>query len=148
MRKEMIKTKAYLTVEAALVMPVVLGVVVLVVYLLFFQYDRCLLEQNTGILALRACTMQITDGEERMRQLIEQSKQADERYLAWYLDEAVMEIKGNRIRVDRSGMLQCPFRGLFGLGGKEWQSRVFYENYRIRPVDFIRNCRKLLAGGK
>lgn len=34
--------KAYFTVEAAVLYPIVLGVIVLMTYLLFFQYDRCL----------------------------------------------------------------------------------------------------------
>ena len=46
------KAGAYLTVEAALILPMVLGVIILVIYLLFFQYDRCLMEQNVGKLAL------------------------------------------------------------------------------------------------
>ena len=40
--------KAYFTVEAAVLYPIVLGVIVLMTYLLFFQYDRCLLEQDMG----------------------------------------------------------------------------------------------------
>ena len=40
--------RAYFTVEAAVLYPVVLGVVLLMMYLLFFQYDRCLLEQDMG----------------------------------------------------------------------------------------------------
>ena len=33
---------AFFTVEAAILYPLVLAVIVLMVYLLFFQYDRCL----------------------------------------------------------------------------------------------------------
>ena len=46
--------KAYFTVEAAVLYPIVLGVIVLMTYLLFFQYDRCLLEQDMGRAAVRS----------------------------------------------------------------------------------------------
>lgn len=138
------KAGAYMTVEAAMVLPIALGVIVFVIYLLFFQYDRCLLEQNTGILALRACSMQIKDNEERLRLLMEEAEQKDERYLAWVIEDAVMKFRGNQIRVERSGMLRCPFPGLLGLENKDWRSSIVYENYRIEPVEFIRNCRKII----
>ena len=139
---------AYLTVEAAMVLPIVVGVVVFVIYLLFFQYDRCLMEQNTGMLALRACTMPVKDNEERMRMLMEDTSKADERYLVWTLEDAVMKFKGNQIQIERSGMLRCPFQGLLGLDNADWKSHISYENYRIEPVEFIRNCRKVFMEGK
>ena len=37
---------AFFTVEAAILYPLVLAVIVLMVYLLFFQYDRCLLDRK------------------------------------------------------------------------------------------------------
>ena len=41
--------KAYFTVEAAVLYPIVLGVIVLMTYLLFFQYDRCLFDTEKYI---------------------------------------------------------------------------------------------------
>lgn len=141
------KTGAYLTVEAALVLPVVLGVIVLVIYLLFFQYDRCLMEHNTGILALRGCTIQVTNREELIGEIVEYSKQKDKRYLAWTMDDIAACLKGNIVRVERSGALKCPFPGLmFWSRDTEWGSEIVYENYRIEPDEFIRNCRKLIGG--
>lgn len=147
MKRELIKTEAYLTVEAVLVMPMVLGVMLLTIYLLFFQYDRCLMEHNAGVLALRGCTYQITDREKLVQQIAEQSKQTDERYLAWNMEAARVSLRGNRFQVEQKGMLRFPFRGLvFWRNDKEWEVYVVYENYRIQPVEFIRNCRKIMGG--
>lgn len=147
MKREIVKMDAYLTVEAALVMPVVLGAVIFTLYMLFFQYDRCLMEQNTGILALRACTLQIDDREELMRELMAQADEEDGRYLVWDMEEAMMQFRGNRMQVNRSGRLAYPFFGLMPVRDEaEWESSIVYENYRIQPVDFIRNCRKILGG--
>ena len=40
---------AYFTVEAALIIPLVLGILVFLIFIMFYQYDRCLLEQDIGI---------------------------------------------------------------------------------------------------
>lgn len=45
MKKE---SDAYFTVEAAILYPIILSVILLMTYLLLFQYDRCLLEQDIG----------------------------------------------------------------------------------------------------
>ena len=37
--------KGYFTIEAALILPFVTGVILVILYLLFFQYNRCLLVQ-------------------------------------------------------------------------------------------------------
>lgn len=45
MKKE---SDAYFTIEAAILYPIILSVILLMTYLLLFQYDRCLLEQDIG----------------------------------------------------------------------------------------------------
>lgn len=141
------KAGAYLTVEAALILPMVLGVIILVIYLLFFQYDRCLMEQNVGKLALRGCTVQLKDKEEIVARIIAQSRQSDERFLAWKLGNIAVTIKGNRVYVERDGELEFPFkRFVFWQADSAWQSQISYECRRIEPVEFIRNCRKVIGG--
>lgn len=141
------KTDAYFTVEAALVFPIVLGVILFTIYLLFFQYDRCLLEQSAGVLAMRGCTLQITDGEELVRELQNQSGEEDRGWLAWSMEDAVISLKRNCVTVQRSGELKFPFRGfLSGWGNYVWKCSAARESHRIKPVNFIRNCRKIMGG--
>ena len=78
MKELKVFVRGYFTVEAALVMPVVLLGIALVMYLLIFQYDRCLLEQDTGVLALRGSAIQVEDSRERIRWLEQQAVQQDE----------------------------------------------------------------------
>ena len=40
------RVSAYMTVEAALIIPIVMGSILFVVYMMLFQYNRCLLEQD------------------------------------------------------------------------------------------------------
>ena len=52
---------AYFTVEAALVLPLVTGAILFVIYTMLFQYDRCLLEQDIGALALWGSLAEASD---------------------------------------------------------------------------------------
>lgn len=147
MKEKKKETGAYLTVEAALVMPIVLAVVIFVMYMLFFQYDRCLMEQNAGVFALRGCTLQIPDKEERLLKLQQMPLQKDEKYLAWEALKPSITLKGNKILLEQSGHLKFPFANLLSWQGRDvWDSSICFENHRIHPVEFIRNCRKVLGG--
>lgn len=147
MDMKMKKIDAYFTVEAALVLPIVIAAILLTIYLFFFQYDRCLMEQNTGKLALRGCANPFADGDEVVKNLAVQSREKDERFLAWEMKEAQITFKRNRISVKREGNLMFPFRGLiFWNGSNTWSSECVYENIRVTPVQFIRNCRKIKGG--
>lgn len=46
--------KGYMTLEASLVMPMVICVLVLIIYFSFYLYGRCVLSQDVYILAFRA----------------------------------------------------------------------------------------------
>lgn len=141
------RINAYFTVEAALVFPIVLAVIVFTLYLLFFQYDRCLLEQSAGVLAMRGCMLQITDGEELVRELREQSQKEDRGWLAWDMEDSIISLKRNCVMVQCSGELKFPFRGFLFQGGENvWEYSVARKSYRIKPVNFIRNCRKIMGG--
>ncbi len=51
--KRVRKQNAYMTVEAAFLMPMVLCLFVIVIYTSFYLYDRCLYQQDAYILCLR-----------------------------------------------------------------------------------------------
>lgn len=138
---------AYFTVEAAMVLPIVLSVILFILYAMFFQYDRCLLEQDMGALALRGAAMQIDDKEALAGEIKEQANQMDcGKYLMWECGEINLRLEGNQLCVSREGQLKYPFSG-FGIGGERlWRAETEYENYRINPTSFVRTCRKLTGG--
>ena len=47
------EAEAYFTVEAALVVPVVLCIFVMIIYLSFYLYDRCVMAQDCYVLSYR-----------------------------------------------------------------------------------------------
>ena len=68
---EMYCKNAYFTVEAALVVPVVMGTMLFVIYMLLFQYNRCLMEQDIGAMVIWGSNMEVSDDEtfeEKVRQ--------------------------------------------------------------------------------
>lgn len=130
-----------------MVFPFVLGVVLLVIYLLFFQYNRCLMEQSAGTLALRGCTLQRRDNKELVAAVLAQAAEEDRPYLAWEPETPQITAKGNQFRVQREGQLTFPFHRLIFVGGENrWACRATYQNRRIHPVAFIRTYQKWTGG--
>ena len=142
------KIRAYFTVEAVLVLPIVFGVILLVMYFMFFQYDRCLLEQDIGALALYGATVQADDNEERIRQLSDRANGLyEEKYVAWDSTEIGMKLERGKLKVERKGSLRFPLPGLVFWSRKDvWGTSVRYENTVLSPTTMIRTWRKLTGG--
>lgn len=132
----------YFTVEAVLIMPFVLWTIVFVVYLQFFLYNRCCLEQETAKLALRGAAIQISDKEEKLREWNKQASTCNaELYLAWEKGEWKLRMEQDKAAAECSGNLRFPFSG-WGLVGEEyWSTSARYENRIVKPVSFIRTWR-------
>lgn len=142
------KVRAYFTVEAALVLPIVMGVILLMIYLWFFQYDRCLMEQDAGILALRGTTIEAPNNQERVRLLTKEARQIyGDKYVAWEGGKEAISIQEGKMRVKKAGRLRFPFQGLQFWSGKDvWEAEALYENQLLSPMSIIRNYRKITGG--
>ena len=130
--------KAYFTVEAAVLYPIVLGVIVLMTYLLFFQYDRCLLEQDMGRAAVRSGSRWMQKKEELNRQLQEKDMFFDtEKYIAWESELPVWKLEKNQVTVEQTGRMPYPFseiaeetvRGI--VGRRKKQQRVITRKIQV-----------------
>ena len=142
------KLGGYFSVEAALVFPLVIGTILLLIYLGFYQYDRCMLEFDMGTIALRGCSC---DEQDRTMVLDEMERSVrgiyKEKYIAWEAGDINMEMEGNRIRVSGTGKIRFPFGFLMQRGMTEvWEIKANYENRRLDPVAFIRTYKKLAGG--
>jgi len=141
------KIEGYFTLEAALILPMVLAVISFILYLLFFQYNRCLMEQDMGILALRGALMQVENHADRVQQLQEMAEQQDwDKYLAWEMEEVTLTAGRGKVTVMRKGQIRTPFRK----EGKEswWSTVAGYENHILSPEAFVRICHRLLNSEK
>lgn len=140
------KENAYLTVEAALVFSLAMSTILFVVYMLLFQYDRCLLEQDLGAIALWGSWEEASDAtalEERIRQRIAGMYQ--DKYVAWEITELYASMEKNRFSVQGSGRLTFPIsRWNFWGGENAWGMEARYSYSRLSPVTFIRLCHVFL----
>lgn len=138
---------AYFTVEAAMVMPIVIFTIVMLVYLLFFQYNRCLMEQDMGALALKGCSIQEDDKEALMQTLGYYANKTDkDKYVMWNMNDAEIKLETDKIEVLQKGGLIFPFSGFMKEVDTRWDTVAVYKNQRINPVDFIRMYSKLTGG--
>lgn len=140
-------SNAYFTVEAAMVMPMVIAIQILLLYLLIFQYNRCLLEQDIATLSVRANTLV---GEDDWTLLERMKKEAEgiyqDKYIAWESNSPTMELKKNMIKVEQEGRLVFPFFNNGWSVENMWETNISYEIKRVSPMKMVRNWRKLIGG--
>lgn len=141
------RKNAYFTVEAAMVMPIVVFVIVWLLYLALFQYNRCLMEQDVGWLALKGCSLQETDKDALMQKLWYYADQTeDDKYVMWNMEDVQITLKAGNIMIMRSGELYFPFADWMRNTEEYWNATATYKNQRVNPVDFIRMHRKVTGG--
>lgn len=138
--------EGYFTVEAAMVLPMVMMIIVWMLYLLFFQYDRCLLEQDMGVLALRGATLQADNNEERLRLLREEADNLYwEKYIAWESGKIELKLEHGQVSVKQNAEIKFPF-GRAGFASNVWKTTTDCESHVLSPVSFIRSYEKITGG--
>ena len=141
------KVQAYFTVEAAMIIPVVISVILFIIGLWFFQYDRCLLEQDMGALALKGSAMNAEDKTEAAEQVKDwQSRISRDKFVLWNQKDMEIKLEKDTIAVRGSGELEFPFAGMDFWGNAVWRAQARYENHRIDPALFVRNYRRIVEG--
>jgi len=142
------KYEAYFTVEAALVMPIVIICILLVIYLWFFQYDRCLMEIDTNAAVMRALSAKTEDNRERA-ELIKRylNEIYYDKYIAWNYDNVNIKVGKGSIYVERAGNVKFPFT-TFGFwdGDNIWSSKSKVNVDIMDPAFIVRSIRKLKGG--
>lgn len=141
--------KGSFTVEAAVIMPVVIIIIVMVMYLGFFQYNRCIMTQKLYVAALRGS---IYDEELRVNQL-EKSRYTETELKALYGTkllagaglESQIGFEKKEVFVDSKLYMKVPFVALLKKQGYKngWSIHIEKKIQIFKEIDFIRNCRKL-----
>lgn len=138
------KENAYMTVEAALILPIVLASIFFVIYMMLFQYDRCLLEQDMGEMALWGSLAQAPDTaalEEKVQGRV--AEVYKEKYMMWRFTSLDVSLDKGKFSANGAGAVFFPFGGLnFWGGGNMWSAQAAYGYSRLAPVTFIRTCHK------
>ena len=139
------RKNAYFTVEAALVIPVVISTILFVIYMLLFQYNRCLLEQDMGAMIIWGYSVENTD-EDKFKESIRERIQGiyKEKYVAWDMITLKAVLKQNNFSVKAEGQLTFPLAEWNFLNVENiWGTEADYSCQRLSPLTFIRLCRKI-----
>ena len=142
------RQNAYFTVEAALVLPIVISAMLLISYLFCFQYDRCLLEQDMGALALwsSVAASGYAEGAGDLDQLLRQRAAGiyQGKYVAWENTNVEIRLEKDQVSVSGSGELTFPVPE-WNLWNDDnfWKAATSFQNSRRSPVFYIRQYRKL-----
>lgn len=131
------------TVEASLLFPLILSVIVFLIYISFFLHDRCVMNQSAYQAALRGSRVKTEEGrviataERAASELIENS------LLATRNVSHTVTIDGSEVRVTYEGILSIPTGTLFmKISGSDGiPVRGSGSAKRKDPIKFIRECR-------
>lgn len=141
----------YMTVEAALLMPIVWFSVFFIIFAGFFQYDRCIAEQDGKRIVMRASEMREKDEAKVIRKVMEKGELAGKKKLLFsnavradlYMSKDEAKIKmGGKIITVLDGLVRGSMPGVFTYAAE-------YGVEKYDPVGFIRICRRIekYAGG-
>lgn len=133
----------YFTVEATLIMMFVLYSCVFIIYVGFYQYNRCVMEQNAYRIALRASGFYRENNEEVMK-VADQVADilCSDRYIALTCKHDIAV--NTEVSVTLSGKMEFP--GMlfqFMQGADKAELSIRKDSHCLNPVIFIRACRQL-----
>lgn len=143
MRKQGI-INGYFSVEAALVLPAVLGVYLFLIVILFVQYDRCMLEQDMASMLIKAANCSGTP-QQRLEYLQELTVSWDREQYLWLQPQSPhFTIQGQQIRLEAAGEYTLPvYDNLAQMGETQRLELVFRLNTWDRAA-----LARLLAGSE
>ncbi|MCR5719100.1 MAG: hypothetical protein K6F84_00905 [Lachnospiraceae bacterium] len=135
------RMKGYFTVEAALVVNIFTWILVALLYLMFFVYDRAITDMNTAIVSLR---VQNLWGDEAavVKGFTEAVKDVDrDEYIAWDSKGYTLSFEKTGVRVTSGGRLIYPFdTSVINIGNHSYTSTCKRRTIRNGAVvRFIKN---------
>ena len=147
MKNVNMNNSGYFTVEAVLILPIALAIILLVMQIWFFRYNRLLQENDTCGVLVRSSHMQELNADERASYVVsELQTRYKDKYIAWNFGEISSS--------DSKGILTCTVTGRSGFSpgwhypwtDKAESVAVTQKSRRVySELSIIRNYRKLLG---
>lgn len=137
--------RGYFTVEATCIYPFVIAVILLVIYIWFFLYDRCLMEQDFAGVLVKGIAHQDLSSADRSEYMENQiNSMYTDQYLCWDFGEISANTSGYNIEISAIGSLEFPFEGLnFWNDDNIWESERTYSGKVYNRMFIVRTYRKL-----
>lgn len=136
--------KAYMTIEAALVFPIVLSGIIFVIYLGFYLYNASVIRQMSYIAALRGSQLTQANSSQIKKYVEEQLQQLGKEKILGE-GELVQDvaISFNEVKVKVEMKMKVPFMEGIPFVNRLWHIKGEAKAGRINPVDIIRGVRKI-----
>lgn len=138
------RENGYFTVEASLIFPMVLLFTVMMIFLAFYSYDRCVLEQSAYEAALRGTGNHIKNAQEAYEEAYEAAgRLADEKLFAIYDFKYDVSVSADFVAVNYYCVVNMPFMGWLCeyVSGIDLTLDISSEARRCRQTKTIRSCR-------
>ena len=137
--------EAYFTVEAAMVLPVIFATTVLLIFIMLFQYNRCVMEQDNGMILIHGSSMDHVTPRERVAGMdVYAGKIRDSKGIFWQERGLHISLQQDRLTVENSGSILYPLAGWqLTRIPEEWTATRSYSCMLADPVFFLRSFRKV-----
>lgn len=137
------RLKASYTIEAALIFPLIMGVIVFIIYMSFFLHDRAVMKSCAYQAALKGSLIRTSESDMRSEALKAAEYNIDGLILATENIKTSVNISGSEVTVAYSGNLSIPQGILFmKIAGTD---SILVEGkataYQKDAIEFIRKCR-------
>ena len=136
-----LRADAYFTVEAALIVPVVLCIFVMIIYLSFYLYDRCVMSQDCYVLSYR---QSIEKGQaDRVSQSAAGEQFGHKLFMLARMESSAS--RGTRISVKVNAAMEPPLFGLdFFRENRYWILSVQEKARKTDPPQDYRRGRRIM----
>ena len=143
------RTDGYLSVEAAMIMPVVFMIILLVIRLWFFRYDCVLQEMDTAAVVIRTLEQQDKNASEKAEYALSQMQSRyKEHYISWVFGDISVSCTSDSVECTVSGQCRTvPGALYFGSLGQNLSSSVTRSRRAVSEVFVIRTYRKISETG-
>ncbi len=147
MRKIQSSNSGYFTVEAVLILPIALAIILLVMQIWFFRYNRVLQETDTSAVLVRVGHMQELKPDEKVSYVVsEMQNRYRDKYMAWNFGEIQTSLKNGQIICSVSGSSGFSPGWLSPWGDRAESYAVTSRKRNLVSEQFvIRSYRKLLG---
>lgn len=142
---------AYFTVEAALILPMVMLFTTMMIFLAFYSYDRCILEHSAYEAALRGTSSHIKTAEEAYTQArMAAGRLVEEKLFAVKDFHYNISVEANAVTVSYHCIINMPFILWLGeyVSDVDMALDISRSARRYRQTRTIRDCRILNNGGQ
>ena len=133
---------AYMSVEAALVIPMAICVILLCLYLMLYRYDLCLTYLDSSVLAME-CAINSINEDGRISKIHCMENYENQLYISCREEDTQISKENNCIRVTTRKDFIFPFAGFSVLDmiKENWEIEVCEVLSYSNPVKILKNIR-------